>query len=115
MKANGEIVKFLKQKDYLMVNNNLGSGSFGQTVLLQDPFIDELFVAKKYEPYFEDARKAFYDSFLQEIKIMHKLNHRNVVRIYNYYAYEEEFTGYILMEYIDGQPLLDKKNVQSFY
>ena len=50
MKANGEIVKFLKQKDYLMVNNNLGSGSFGQTVLLQDPFIDELFVAKKYEP-----------------------------------------------------------------
>lgn len=107
MKANGEIVKFLKQKDYLMVNNNLGSGSFGQTVLLQDPFIDELFVAKKYEPYYEDDRKEFYDSFLQEIKIMHKLNHRNVVRIYNYYAYEEEYTGYILMEYIDGQSLPD--------
>ncbi len=107
MKANGEIVKFLKQKDYVMVNNNLGSGSFGQTVLLQDPFIDELFVAKKYEPYYEDDRKEFYDSFLQEIKIMYKLNHRNVVRIYNYYAYEEEFTGYILMEYIDGQSLSD--------
>lgn len=107
MKANGGIVKFLKQKDYLMVNNNLGSGSFGQTVLLQDPFIDELFVAKKYEPYYEDDRKEFYDSFLQEIKIMYKLNHRNVVRIYNYYAYEEEFTGYILMEYIDGQSLPD--------
>lgn len=107
MKANGEIVKFLKQKDYLMVNNNLGAGSFGQTVLLQDPFIDELFVAKKYEPYYEDDRKEFYDSFLQEIKIMYKLNHRNVVRIYNYYAYEEEFTGYILMEYIDGQSLPD--------
>ena len=107
MKANGEIVKFLKQKDYLMVNNDLGSGSFGQTVLLQDPFIDELFVAKKYEPYYEDDRKEFYDSFLQEIKIMHKLNHRNVVRIYNYYAYEDQFTGYILMEYIDGVPLLE--------
>lgn len=107
MKANGEIVKFLKKKDYLMVNNNLGSGAFGQTVLLQDPFINELFVAKKYEPYYEDDRKEFYDSFLQEIKIMYKLNHRNVVRIYNYYAYEEEFTGYILMEYIDGQSLPD--------
>lgn len=107
MKANGEIVKFLKQKDYLMVNNDLGSGSFGQTVLLQDPFIDELFVAKKYEPYYEDDRKEFYDSFLQEIKIMYKLNHRNVVRIYNYYAYEDQFTGYILMEYIDGVPLLE--------
>ena len=72
----------------LLVNNDLGSGSFGKTVVLQDPFIDELFVAKKYEPYYEDDRKAFYDSFLQEIKIMHKLNHQNVVRIYNYYAYQ---------------------------
>lgn len=114
MKANGEIVKFLKQKDYLMVNNSLGSGSFGQTVLLQDPFIEELFVAKKYEPYYEEDRKEFYDSFLQEIKIMHKLNHRNVVRIYNYYAYEDKFTGYILMEYIDGQPLLGYLEDASF-
>ena len=50
MKNNGDIVAFVKQKDYVMVNNDLGSGSFGQTVLLKDPFIDELFVAKKYEP-----------------------------------------------------------------
>ena len=50
MKNNGDIVAFVKQKDYVMVNNDLGSGSVGQTVLLKDPFIDELFVAKKYEP-----------------------------------------------------------------
>lgn len=103
MKNNGDIVEFIKQKNYVMVNNNLGSGSFGQTVLLKDPFIDELFVAKKYEPYFEEDKKEFYDLFLQEIKIMYKLNHPNVVRIFNYYPFEQSYTGYIIMEYIDGK------------
>ena len=105
MKNNGDIVEFIKQKDYVMVNNNLGSGAFGQTVLLKDPFIDELFVAKKYEPYFKESKKEFYDLFLQEIKIMYKLNHPNVVRIFNYYPFEQSFTGYIIMEYVDGKNL----------
>ncbi|AKC63724.1 serine/threonine protein kinase [Clostridium sporogenes] len=102
MKSNGDIVPFLKQKDYIMVNNDLGGGSFGKTVLLQDPFIDELFVAKKYEPEYKEIKEKFYKNFLDEIKILYKLNHRNIVRVYNYYAYEDMFTGYILMEYIDG-------------
>lgn len=102
MKSNGDIVPFLKQKDYIMVNNDLGGGSFGKTVLLQDPFIDELFVAKKYQPEYEEIKEKFYKNFLDEIKILYKLNHRNIVRVYNYYAYEDIFTGYILMEYIDG-------------
>lgn len=104
-KNNGDIVPFLKQKDYLMVNNDLGGGSFGKTVLLQDPFIDELFVAKKYEPENEAIKEKFYKNFLDEIKILYKLNHRNIVRIYNYYAYDKICTGYILMEYIEGTDL----------
>ena len=99
---NGGIVKFLKSKDYEMINNQLGSGAFGKTVLIKDPFIDELFVAKKYEPLPFVPKKEFYDSFLKEIKIMYKLNHPNVVRIYNYYAFEAKYTGFIIMEYIDG-------------
>ena len=103
MKDNGEIIRFFKQKDYVMIDNNLGSGSFGKTVLLKDPFIDELFVAKKYEPDDDEDQKDFYNSFLQEIKIMYKLYHKNVVRIFNYYPYESSYTGYIIMEYIDGK------------
>ncbi len=103
MKSNGDIVPFLKQKDYIMINNDFGGGSFGKTVLLQDPFIDELFIAKKYEPKYEEIKEKFYKNFLDEIKILYKLNHRNIVRVYNYYAYEDIFTGYILMEYINGK------------
>ena len=104
-KKNGEIIPFIKQKNYIMVNNDLGKGSFGKTVLLQDPFIDELFVAKKYEPEEESIKQQFYRNFLAEIKILYKLNHKNIVRIYNYYAYENLYTGYILMEYIDGKTI----------
>lgn len=106
-KQNGDIIPFVKQKDYVMINNNLGGGSFGKTVLLQEPFIDELFVAKKYEPEYDGIKEQFYKNFLDEIKILYKLNHKNIVRIYNYYAYEDIFTGYILMEYIDGENIGD--------
>ena len=106
-KQNGDVIPFVKQKDYIMVNNGLGGGSFGKTVLLQDPFIDELFVAKKYEPEYDGIKEQFYKIFLDEIKILYKLNHRNIVRIYNYYAYENIYTGYILMEYIDGENIGD--------
>lgn len=102
MKNNGDIVSFLKQKNYIMINNNLGGGSFGKTVLLQDPFIGELFVAKMYSPKFKELKEKYYKNFLDEIKIMYKLQHSNIVRIYNYYAYEKYHTGYIIMEYIDG-------------
>ena len=106
-KQNGDIIPFVKQKDYVMVNNDLGGGSFGKTVLLQDPFIDELFVAKKYEPEYDEIKEQFYKNFLDEIKILYKLNHRNIVRIYNYYAYENISTGYIIMEYVDGKNIGD--------
>lgn len=102
VKNNGDIISFLKRKDYVMVNNALGGGSFGKTVVLKDPYIDELFVAKKYEPEYEEIQEAFYKNFLDEIKILYKLNHPNVVRVFGYYPYEESFTCYILMEFIDG-------------
>lgn len=107
MKNNGDMVSFLKQKDYIMINNDLGGGSFGKAVLLQDPFIDELFVAKMYRPEFDDIKEKFYKNFLDEIKILYKLSHPNIVRIYNYYAYEKAYTGYIIMEYIDGETIED--------
>lgn len=105
MKNNGDIVSFLKQKNYVMVNNDLGGGSFGKTVLLQDPFTDELFVAKMYKPQYDSMKEKFFKNFIDEIKIMYKLYHPNVVRIYNYYLYENACTGYILMEYIDGEDI----------
>ncbi|MEA4851864.1 MAG: protein kinase [Paludibacter sp.] len=104
-KKEGDIISFLRQKDYVMVNPDLGHGSFGQAVVLQDPDLEELFVAKKYNPEFPEYQDAFFKSFKQEIKLLYRLNHKNIVRVFNYYLYENLHTGYILMEYIDGQSI----------
>lgn len=44
MKNDGDFIEFLKKKDYILINKNLGHGSFGETVLLKDPYIDEIIV-----------------------------------------------------------------------
>ena len=96
------MLKFIRKKDFRFIRE-IGQGGTGRTVLLKDETIDELFVCKKYSPYFEEHKELFYNNFLREIKILHKLFHRNVVRVFNYYLYPNEKTGYIMMEYLTGK------------
>ncbi len=97
-----QIVEFIRTKDFKYIKQ-IGQGGTGKTVLLKDEIIDEDFVCKKYLPYYEEHKDLFYKNFVEEIKILHKLYHRNVVRVFNYYLYPEKKTGYILMEYILGE------------
>lgn len=39
------------------------------------------------------------------MKILMNLTHPNVVRVFDYYLYPEELTGFLQMEYIDGVPI----------
>ncbi len=95
------VVKFLRQRD-LVFKRELGRGATGRTVLLYDDVIDEYMVCKKYEPYDEAVRVELFKNFVREVKLLHMLNHPNVVRVFNYYLYPDQFSGYILMEYIEG-------------
>ncbi len=101
-----DIVVFLRRRDYRMVRE-LGQGACGKTALLYDQQIDEHFVCKKYVPYSEDHREDLFAGFVREIKILHKVLHPNVVRVFNYYLYPEQYSGYILMEYVDGLDIED--------
>jgi len=96
------VVEFLRKRDYVLVRE-LGNGACGRTVLLRDDTLDQHFVCKKYVPSQEPLRKELFAGFLKEIKLLHQLQHPNVVRVFNYYLYPELTTGYILMEYVDGQ------------
>ena len=80
----------------------MGQGATGITKLIQDQTIDEELVCKKYSTYYESDQIHYYENFVSEIKILYKINHSNIVRIFSYYLYPEKYTGYILMEYIDG-------------
>lgn len=94
-------VEFIRKKDFRLIRE-LGQGACGKTVLLHDDTIEEDFVCKKYSPIYEDMKEELFKNFIQEIKLLHLLFHRNVVRVFNYYIYPERLTGYIVMEYIKG-------------
>ena len=103
---NNQIVKFIRRKDFELIKE-LGRGACGRTVLLDDPIIGERFVCKKYAPMYEELTDELYGNFVEEIKLLHLLNHPNIVRVFNYYLYPEEKTGYILMEYVVGSDIED--------
>jgi|SRR5579863_8716598 len=101
-----EVIQFLRKRDYILVKE-LGEGACGKTVLLHDDQIDEDFVCKKYLPYSETERQTLFTNFIREIKLLHRIHHNNIVRVFNYYLYPEQFSGYILMEFVNGQDVDD--------
>lgn len=114
-----QLIKFIRRKDFELVRE-LGRGACGRTVLLDDPIIGESFVCKKYSPMYDELTDELYGNFVEEIKLLHMINHSNIVRVFNYYLYPEEKTGYILMEYISGPDIEDylktfPENVNSVF
>lgn len=97
-----DTVEFKPVKGYEVLDENLGSGSFGKTILIKDLSIDEVFVCKKYSPQPGIKKEDFFQSFKKEIKLMYNINHPNVVRVFTYYLYDDAYVGYIIMEYING-------------
>jgi eukaryotic-like serine/threonine-protein kinase len=101
-----ELVRFLRSRDYKLIKE-LGQGACGKTVLLVDDQIGQNFVCKKYSPYEEGEREALFKNFVREIKLLHLLQHNNLVRVFNYYLYPDKFSGYILMEFVGGKDIED--------
>lgn len=102
-----KIIKFIRTKDFKFIDD-IGQGGTGKTVLLEDEIINERFVCKKYSPYNIKNKKKYFNNFKDEIKLLHLVYHKNIVRVFNYYLYPDKYTGYILMEFIKG------KNISNF-
>ncbi|MBN3759295.1 protein kinase family protein [Burkholderia sp. Ac-20365] len=101
---DNQVVKFVRQKDFVL-EKRLGQGATGNTVLLHDPVINERFACKKYEPANPAHASQYFDAFVREIKLLHLINHPNIVRVFNYYLFPKQNTGYILMEYVSGMDI----------
>jgi serine/threonine protein kinase len=101
-----KLIQFIRTRDYKLIKE-LGEGACGKTVLLHDDLINEHFVCKKYAPQSEDDRQTLFANFVREIKLLHQVSHNNVVRVFNYYLYPNEFAGFILMEFVEGSDIED--------
>lgn len=98
----------------------LGSGTFGITYLAQHVNLGSRSVIKEYLPEFAvrdngrvtppqaDKTEVFnwgLNSFFQEAKILHGLNHTNIVKVSD--LFEENGTAYFVMPYMGSNTFLD--------
>lgn len=79
---------------------NVGNGSYGEVFLAKSKE-EELYAIKKFPLY----DKSSYSSFKNEIKILKKINHKNLVKIYDHF--KDRSYIYLVMEYA---PLGDLDN-----
>ena len=91
------------------VMKEIGRGSMGVVYLAHDPNLD-LNVALKVLRHDRVESSAFVKRFLSEAKALGRLDHPNIIRVFN--VDEDEGNVYIAMEFIEGESLNDviKKN-----
>ena len=104
----------------------LGAGGFGITYLARDLQLDRAVAVKEYLPQDWGTRRfdgtigprsssveADYqwglERFLEEARVLARLNHANIVRVYR--VIEASGTAYLVMEYIEGRSLADELRV----
>lgn len=89
----------------------LGKGSMGVVYQAHDPNLDIQVALKVLRPD-RVVSEAFVKRFLAEAKALGRLDHPNIVRVYN--VDEAEGTVYIAMEFIEGESLTDVMQGKRF-
>ncbi len=101
----------------------LGVGGFGITYLAKDTLLNRTVAIKEYLPRDFAIRTADHsvrprsssesenyawglERFLDEARTLAQLNHLGIIRIYKYF--EAHGSGYIVMEYIEGETLSER-------
>lgn len=80
----------------------LGAGGMGEVYLAVDTILNRT-VALKFLPRDLETRDRVVKRFLREAQATARLSHPNIATLYNVETYEGRH--FILMEYIDGEPL----------
>ncbi|MFQ5863863.1 MAG: protein kinase [bacterium] len=99
-------IKQVKRIGRYILENEIGRGSMGQVYKAWDPKLDRTVVIKKVAFDFSGKSqevKNLKDRLLREARAAGRLNHPNIVIIYD--VDEEDEFSYIVMEYLPGQDL----------
>ncbi|HYK87550.1 MAG TPA: serine/threonine-protein kinase [Acidobacteriota bacterium] len=88
----------------------IGSGGMGRVLLAMDEGLGRKVAIKTLSPRFMNDTRV-RTRFMQEARALARVNHPNVVRIYNLGQPEE--IPHFVMEYVEGAPLTDAARVLS--
>ncbi len=88
--------------DRYEVIEELGRGGMGKVYRVEDTKIGEELALKLINPEVASEKKTI-QRFINELKVAHKISHRNVCRMYH--LGEDKGTYYITMEYVPGEDL----------
>jgi len=86
----------------------LGRGAMGVVYKAHDPIIEREVAIKAIHlafPVSSDDRQVYFHRFYREAKAAGKLNHPNIVTIYDVDEDKETSTPFIVMEYLEGTTL----------
>ncbi|MFC1493810.1 protein kinase [Thermodesulfobacteriota bacterium] len=88
--------------------HELGRGAMGSVLLGHDPYVDRLVAIKtslQSRSASPNQQNTFHKSFFHEARMAGKLNHPNIVSVYDVDVADN--TCYIAMEHVDGPTLKD--------
>jgi len=88
--------------DRYEVIEELGRGGMGKVYRVEDTKIKEELALKLVNPEVASEKKTI-QRFINELKVAHKISHRNVCRMYH--LGEDKGTYFITMEYVPGEDL----------
>ena len=80
----------------------LGKGGMGEVYLLRHQVLDSLFALKILFPDVAQKNRKFVDRFIREAKLAAKIQHPNLVAVYDTGQHAETGIYYIIMEYVSG-------------
>ena len=89
-----------------IIDSLLGEGAMGSVFRAEDPFIKRTVAIKTVKlerTRSKDDNKEFYERFIREAQISGRLNHPNIVSIFD--VGEQDGMPYIAMEYVEGETL----------
>ena len=84
------------------VLEELGAGGMGNVYRAKNVTLERIVALKTLAPQFA-TDEGFVQRFLKEARAAARLNHQNIVQIYDFGC--EEGVYYLAMEYVDGQSL----------
>ena len=98
--------------NYYSIIKVIGEGSFGKVFKVKQKSTGNIFAMKLVSKNTK-THQSNNKNFLKEIYILKKLDHPNILKIYEYFTNEKNW--YFILEYVSGGELYDKICEMNYY